>query len=75
MTYLPATVVGRWFHLYLLLDLYSRTIVGFELHESDDSEHAVNLLRRTALAEDLHTLDNKPVLHGDNGADASDPLS
>ena len=28
----------------------------------------MNLLRRTALAEDLHTLDYKPVLHGDNGA-------
>lgn len=28
MTYLPATVVGRWFHLYLIMDLYSRKIVG-----------------------------------------------
>ena len=28
----------------------------------------MNLLRRTTLAEDLHTLDYKPVLHGDNGA-------
>ena len=68
MTYLPATVIGRWYFLYLILDLYSRKIVGFEVHETDDSEHAVNLLRRTALAEDLHTLDYKPVLHGDNGA-------
>ena len=42
---------------------------GGSVHESDDSEHAVNLLRRTALAKDLHTLDCKPpVLHGDNGA-------
>jgi transposase InsO family protein len=24
MTYLPATVVGQWFHLYLILDIYSR---------------------------------------------------
>lgn len=28
MTYLPTTVIGRWFHLYLILDLYSRKIVG-----------------------------------------------
>ena len=27
-----------------------------------------NLLRRTALAEGLHTLEYKPVLHGDKGA-------
>lgn len=36
MTYLPATVVGRWFHLYLILDLYSRKIVGREVHETFD---------------------------------------
>jgi putative transposase len=35
MTYLPATVTGRWFHLYLILDLYSRKIVGWEVHDSD----------------------------------------
>jgi putative transposase len=34
MTYLPATVLGRWFHLYLILDLYSRKIVGWEVHET-----------------------------------------
>ncbi len=28
MTYLLATVVGRWFYLHLILDLYSRKIVG-----------------------------------------------
>ena len=37
MTYLPATVMGHWFYLYLILDLYSRKIVGFEVHETDDS--------------------------------------
>jgi hypothetical protein len=30
MTYLPASVIGLWFHLYLILDLYSRKIVGWE---------------------------------------------
>ncbi len=68
MTYLPATLIGRWFYLYVILDLFSRKIVGFEVHESDSSDCAVDLLRRTALAEGLHTLDRKPVLHGDNGS-------
>ena len=68
MTYLPAQVVGRWFHLYLILDLYSRKIVGWEVHDSDDAEHAVLLVRRTALAEGIAELKVKPVLHGDNGA-------
>ena len=68
MTYLPATVMGRWFYLYLILDLYSRKIVGWEVHESDDSDHAAHLVRRTALAEGIAMLTSKPVLHGDNGS-------
>jgi len=68
MTYLPAVVMGRWFHLYLIMDLYSRKIVGAEVHDSDDADHAVHLVRRTALAEGIATLDSKPVLHGDNGS-------
>jgi putative transposase len=68
MTYLPATVTGHWFHLYLILDLYSRKIVGWEVHDSDHSDHAVHLVRRTALAEGIASLPVKPVLHGDNGS-------
>lgn len=43
--------VGRWFHPYLILDLYSRKILGGEVHETDDSDHAAHLVRRTALAD------------------------
>jgi putative transposase len=68
MSYLPTQVLGVWFYFYLILDVYSRKIVGFEVHDTDDSEHAVALLRRTALAEGLHSMAQKPVLHGDNGA-------
>lgn len=68
MTYLPTQVVGRWFYLYLILDLYSRKIVGFEVHESDSADHAAHLVKRTALAEGIHAAAARPVLHGDNGA-------
>lgn len=68
MTYLPATVVGMWFHLYLILDLFSRKIVGWEVHATDDSQHAAHLVRRTALAEGIASMLAKPVLHGDNGS-------
>lgn len=68
MTYLPTQVKGLWFYLYLIQDLYSRKIVGWEIHEADDADHAVNLLKRTALAEGVHALTDKPVLHGDNGS-------
>jgi putative transposase len=68
VTFLPANVQGRWFYLYLILDLYSRKIVGFEVHDTDSADHAVHLARRTALAEAVHAMPVKPVLHGDNGA-------
>jgi putative transposase len=68
VTFLPATVQGRWFYLYLILDIYSRKIVGFEVHDTDSADHAAHLVRRTALAETIHAMPEKPVLHGDNGA-------
>ena len=68
MTYLPAKVMGRWFYMYLILDLYSRKIVGWEIHETDDADHAAHLVRRTALAEGIAAMASKPVLHGDNGS-------
>jgi putative transposase len=68
MTYLPADVAGRWFHLYLILDVFSRKIVGFEVHDTDDASHATQLVKRAALAEGIHAMADKPVLHGDNGS-------
>jgi len=68
VTFLPAQIQGRWFYFYLILDLYSRKIVGFEVHDTDSAEHAAHLARRTALAEGVHAKPGRPVLHGDNGA-------
>ena len=68
VTFLPSQMQGRWFYLYLILDLYSRKIVGFEVHDTDTAEHAAHLARRTALAEGIHAMPTRPVLHGDNGA-------
>ena len=68
VTFLPGRVQGRWFYLFLILDLWSRKIVGFEVHDSDQAEHAAHLVRRTALAEGIHARAVRPVLHGDNGA-------
>jgi putative transposase len=68
VTFLPTTVIGRWAYLYVILDVFSRKIVGWEVHENDSSDHAVDLVRRTALAEGVHAMAQKPVLHGDNGS-------
>lgn len=68
MTYLASKVHGVWFYMYLIVDVFSRKIVGFEVHDTDDANHAAHLVKRTALAEGIHALEAKPVLHGDNGA-------
>ena len=68
MTYLRGPVLGRWFYLYLILDLFSRKIVGWEVQAKDHADYAAHLVRRTALAEGIHAMTAKPVLHGDNGA-------
>jgi putative transposase len=70
MTFLPTPVAGQWFYLYLILDLYSRKVVGWEVHAEDDGDHAARLVQRTALAEGiaLAQREQRPVLHGDNGS-------
>lgn len=68
VTWLASRVTGRWFYLCLILDLYSRKIVGHEVHEVGSGDHAAQLLKRTTLSEGVHAAAHKPVLHGDNGA-------
>lgn len=68
MTYLPSKVIGQWFYLYLIVDLYSRMVVGWDVQATDDSQHAVKLLQRVSLSEGVHGMKHKPVLHGDNGS-------
>lgn len=68
MTYLLTPTKGRFLHLYVILDLFSRKILGWSVHQADHSDHVVALLKRTALAEGLPGMAHKPILHGDNGA-------
>lgn len=68
ITYLPAAIRGQYFYLYLVHDLYSRKIVGWEVHEAESGEYASELIKRSYLAEHV-ALQTKPlVLHADNGS-------
>lgn len=66
ITWVPATVKGRWFYLYLVEDLFSRKIVGYEVHETESGEQAAALIQRTVRREGCWQY--PPVLHADNGA-------
>ena len=45
-----------------------RKVVAWELHPTDDADHAAQVVKRAALAEAIAGQSIKPVLHGDNGA-------
>lgn len=51
ITYLPTTIKGLFFYLYLIMDVYSRKIVGWEVHDSESTDHSTLLIRKTYLRE------------------------
>lgn len=66
ITWMPAAVKGQYYYWYMVLDIFSRKIVGHEVHVAEAAELASLLMRRTSLAEGLA---GRPlVLHSDNGS-------
>jgi putative transposase len=66
ITWMPAPVRGMYFYWYMILDVFSRKIVGHEVHAVETAELAALLMRRASLAEGLA---GRPlVLHSDNGS-------
>ena len=66
ITWLAGPVRGQWFYLYLMLDLFSRKIVGWEIHTEESSELAAELVRKACLREGI--VGQPLVLHSDNGS-------
>lgn len=65
ITYLKTPVRGVFDYLYLLLDVWSRKIVGWAVHDVESAAHAAVLFRATCVA---HGVDPAGiVLHADNG--------
>ena len=65
ITYLPASIRGIFFYLYLFMDIWSRKIVGWEVHESESPQHAATLITQIIANEGLGA--DTVVLHADNG--------
>jgi putative transposase len=66
ITYLHTTIAGSYYRLYLALDVYSRKIVGWEVHAQESAELAAILIRNACLAEGV--TESGLVLHADNGS-------
>lgn len=65
ITYLPTTIKGVFFYLYLFMDLYSRKIVGWQVYAQESSDWAADILRDIAEREGVDQ--HQVTLHSDNG--------
>lgn len=66
ITDLPARVRGSWYRLYLILDIYSRKIVAWEIYTEERADHAGRLVTQACLREGV--VRDQLVLHADNGS-------
>jgi putative transposase len=65
ISYLMSNIRGKYFYLYLFLDVFSRKIVGFDVFDQESAEHASSVVTNAYIAERLQEGD--VTLHADNG--------
>lgn len=63
ITYLRSAVSGLFYYAYVIIDIYSRKIVGWEISNKESEAVAVGLFRRICTAYRLSGV----YLHSDNG--------
>ena len=66
ITYMRSPVTGRWYHLYLVMDVWSRKIVGWAVHEVECAGLAAALIDEIHMREEIGAM--PLVLHSDNGS-------
>jgi len=66
ISYLKSPVKGKFYYLYVVVDVWSRKIIGWAVHETESDQLAAALIREAALREGVDA--EQLVLHSDNGA-------
>lgn len=66
ITYLPGPVKGDFFYLYMVMDVYSRKIVVWQIHDRECPALAGDLIREGCRLEDISR--DQLILHSDNGS-------
>ena len=67
ITLLPGPVKGQFYYLYMVMDVWSRRILGVEVHERECSELASAFFDRVCRDEGI-SKETAAILHSDNGA-------
>jgi putative transposase len=65
ITYLRSPVRGRFYYLYMVIDIWSRKIVGFAVHDRESAELAAELVEEVSILREIDP--EGIVLHSDNG--------
>jgi putative transposase len=65
ITYLLSQIKGQYHYLYMVMDIYSRKIVGWQVHDCESSAHASDLIEDIVRREKIEK--NQLVIHSDNG--------
>jgi transposase InsO family protein len=65
ISYLPTTVHGLYFYLYLFLDVFSRKIVTWQIYAEENGANASEVMRDLCRREQIAP--GQLVLHSDNG--------
>lgn len=65
VTWLSTPIQGMFYYLYMIVDVYSRKITGWEVQAVETGDLAAGLVQRAVLAERCQL--KPPVLHADNG--------
>ena len=68
ITFLRSPVRGQFYYLYLVIDIYSRMIVAWEIHENESAEHASQMITKACIRHGIAALERPLVLHSDNGS-------
>lgn len=65
ITYLPSSIRGQYYYLYLFVDVFSRKAVGAEVHAEESMEHSSRLIDTICHAEGVEK--HQVSVHADNG--------
>lgn len=65
ITYLRGPIRGQFFYLYMFMDIYSRKIVGYDIHESESMEYSAAIIDKICELEEIEK--DQLILHSDNG--------
>jgi len=66
ITYLPTQVRGIFLYLYLVMDIFSRKIVGWQVYPNESGAQAADLMTDICLRENIEP--HQVTLHSDNGS-------